>query len=112
MRSRKNAVPVPVTRDLLQEKQTEVARLARQASEAVDIVTRTMNELEGINQQIDNDLESLQNFCLRFDSVAPKKPSSIYKKGCVCHKEVPGYRSVIQSDQRQRRPAPGMWRKP
>ena len=53
MRSRKNAVPVPVTRDLLQEKQTEVARLARQASEAVDIVTRTMNELEGINQQID-----------------------------------------------------------
>ena len=56
MRSRKNAVPVPVTRDLLQEKQTEVARLARQASEAVDIVTRTMNELEGINQQIDNDL--------------------------------------------------------
>lgn len=47
MRSRKNAVPVPVTRDLLQEKQTEVARLARQASEAVDIVTRTMNELEG-----------------------------------------------------------------
>ena len=56
MRSRKNAVPVPVTRDLLQEKQTEIARLARQASEAVDIVTRTMNELEGINQQIDNDL--------------------------------------------------------
>lgn len=52
MRSRKNAAPVPVTRDLLQEKQTEVARLARQASEAVDIVTRTMNELEGINQQI------------------------------------------------------------
>ena len=50
MRFRKNAVPVPVTRDLLQEKQTEVARLARQASEAVDIVTRTMNELEGINQ--------------------------------------------------------------
>lgn len=39
MRFRKNAVPVPVTRDLLQEKQTEVARLARQASEAVDIVT-------------------------------------------------------------------------
>ena len=59
MRFRKNAVPVPVTRDLLQEKQTEVARLARQASEAVDIVTRTMNELEGINQQIDNDSKEL-----------------------------------------------------
>ena len=57
-------------------------------------------------------LESLQNFCLRFDSVAPKKPSSIYEKGRVCHEEVPGYRSVIQSDQRQRRPAPGMWREP
>ena len=49
MRFRKNAVPVPVTRDLLQEKQTEVARLARQASEAVDIVTRTMNELAEID---------------------------------------------------------------
>ena len=62
MRSRKNAVPVPVTRDLLQEKQTEVARLARQASEAVDIVTRTMNELEGINQQIDNDLAEIDAY--------------------------------------------------
>ena len=62
MRSRKNAVPVPVTRDLLQEKQTEVARLARQASEAVDIVTRTMNELEGINQQIDNDLAEIDTY--------------------------------------------------
>ena len=58
----KNAVPVPVTRDLLQEKQTEVARLARQASEAVDIVTRTMNELEGINQQIDNDLAEIDTY--------------------------------------------------
>lgn len=62
MRFRKNAVPVPVTRDLLQEKQTEVARLARQASEAVDIVTRTMNELEGINQQIDNDLAEIDTY--------------------------------------------------
>ena len=50
MRSRKNAVPVPVTRDLLQEKQTEVARLARQASEAVDIVTRTMLSLIHISE--------------------------------------------------------------
>lgn len=62
MRSRKNAVSVPVTRDLLQEKQTEVARLTRQASEAVDIVTRTMNELEGINQQIDNDLAEIDTY--------------------------------------------------
>ena len=66
MRSRKNAVPVPVTRDLLQEKQTEVARLARQASEAVDIVTRTMNELEGINQQIDNDLAEIDTYSTEY----------------------------------------------
>lgn len=62
MRSRKNTVTVPVTRDLLQEKQSEVSRLARQASEAVDIVTRTMNELEGINQQIDNDLAEIDAY--------------------------------------------------
>lgn len=30
----------------------------------------------------------------------------------MCHEEVPDYRSVIQSDQRQWRPAPDMWRKP
>lgn len=40
MRFRKNAVPVPVTRDLLQEKQT----------------------LEGINQQIDNDLAEIDTY--------------------------------------------------
>lgn len=64
MRSRKNTVPVPVTRDLLQEKQTEVARLARQASEAVDIVTRTMNELEGIAIPMDTvNVPDLTNLC-------------------------------------------------
>jgi hypothetical protein len=31
------------------EKQNEVARLARQANEAVDLVTRTINDLEGID---------------------------------------------------------------
>lgn len=62
MRSRKNIVSAPVVRDLLQEKQTEVACLARQASEAVDIVTRTMNELEGINQQIDNGLAEIDAY--------------------------------------------------
>lgn len=76
MRSRKNAVPVPVTRDLLQEKQTEVARLARQASEAVDIVTRTMNELEGINQQIDNDLAEIDTYSKELARHAPPCPSS------------------------------------
>lgn len=62
MRFHKNTVPAPVIRDLLQEKQTEVTRLARQASEAVDIVTRTMNELEGINQQIENDLAEIDAY--------------------------------------------------
>lgn len=62
MRFRKNTVPAPVIRDLLQEKQTEVARLARQANEAVDIVTRTMNELEGINQQIDSALDEIDAY--------------------------------------------------
>lgn len=59
---RKNRTPVPATLDLLQEKQNEVARLARQANEAVDIVTRTMNELEGINQQIDSDLAEIDAY--------------------------------------------------
>ena len=59
---RKNTVSVPDTRDLLQEKQAEVAHLARRASEAVDIVTKTMNELEGINQQIDNDLSEIDAY--------------------------------------------------
>lgn len=62
MKPRKNTTPAPVVRDLLQEKQTEVARLARQASEAVDIVTRTMNELEGINQQIDSALDEIDAY--------------------------------------------------
>ena len=62
MKSRKNTTPTPVIRDLLQEKQTEVARLARQASEAVDIVTRTMDELEGINQQIDSALDEIDAY--------------------------------------------------
>lgn len=56
------AVSVPVVRDLLQEKQSEVSRLERQASEAVDIVTQTMNDLEGINQQIDNALAEIETY--------------------------------------------------
>lgn len=62
MRLRRNAVHGPVPRDFLRERQTEVARLARQASEAVDIVTRTMNDLECINQQIDNDLAEIDAY--------------------------------------------------
>lgn len=43
----RKAVPVaPISHDILMEKQNEVARLARQANEAVDLVTRTINDLE------------------------------------------------------------------
>lgn len=44
------------------EKQNEVARLARQANEAVDLVTRTINDLEGINQQIDSALSEIDAY--------------------------------------------------
>lgn len=57
--------PVPalsVSHDILMEKQNEVARLARQANEAVDLVTRTINDLEGINQQIDSALSEIDAY--------------------------------------------------
>ena len=44
------------------EKQNEVALLARQASEAVDLVTRTISDLEGINQQIDGALSEIDTY--------------------------------------------------
>lgn len=53
---------VPVSHDILMEKQNEVARLARQANEAVDLVTRTINDLEGINQQIDGALSEIDAY--------------------------------------------------
>ena len=62
MRFRKNAVTVPVACDLLQEKQSEVSRLALQASDAVDIVARTMDELEDSNQQINNSLAEIDAY--------------------------------------------------
>ena len=42
------------SRDILREKQQEVDRLAQQADDAVELVTRTINRLELINQQIDD----------------------------------------------------------
>lgn len=56
---RKAAPVAPISHDILMEKQNEVARLARQANEAVDLVTRTINDLEGINQQIDSALSEI-----------------------------------------------------
>ena len=52
----------PISHDILMEKQNEVARLARQANEAVDLVTRTINDLEGINQQIDSALSEIDAY--------------------------------------------------
>jgi len=48
--------------DLLQEKQNEVARLSREANAAVDLVTRTMDNLGGINQQIDNAVSEIDDY--------------------------------------------------
>lgn len=59
----RKAVPAaPISHDILMEKQNEVARLARQANEAVDLVTRTINDLEGINQQIDSALSEIDAY--------------------------------------------------
>ena len=52
----------PISHDILVEKQNEVALLARQASEAVDLVTRTISDLEGINQQIDGALSEIDTY--------------------------------------------------
>ena len=52
----------PEVLDLLQEKQNRIAQLSRQASDAVDVVTRTMNSLEEINQQIDCDLDEIDAY--------------------------------------------------
>jgi len=48
--------------DLLQEKQNEVARLSREANAAVELVTRTMDNLEDINQQIDNAISEIDSY--------------------------------------------------
>jgi hypothetical protein len=54
--------PPPVTPDLLQKKQDKIARLEHQATESLAIVTKTINDLEGINQQIDNDLAEIDAY--------------------------------------------------
>ncbi len=44
----------PVSHDILREKKQQVESLERQAEDAVELVTRTINRLELINQQIDD----------------------------------------------------------
>ena len=58
----KATVPVTVSHDILQEKQNEIARLTRQANEAVDLVSRTINSLEDINQQIDSAISEIDAY--------------------------------------------------
>lgn len=48
--------------DILREKQQEVERLAQQADDAVELVTRTISRLELINQQIDNAMGEIDTY--------------------------------------------------
>ena len=58
----KATAPVVVSHDILQEKQNEIARLTRQADEAVDLVSRTINNLQDINQQIDSAISEIDAY--------------------------------------------------
>ena len=44
---------VTVSHDILKEKQDEVARLTRRADTAVNVVTRTIEDLVSVNNEID-----------------------------------------------------------
>lgn len=46
----------------MQEKRNEIARLTRQADEAVDLVSRTINNLQDINQQIDSAISEIDAY--------------------------------------------------
>lgn len=59
MFNKKVSVSVPITHDILLEKQGEVERLSRQANEAVDLVTRTISNLEDINRQLDSSMAEI-----------------------------------------------------
>lgn len=51
-----------ITRDILQEKQEEVNQLAEEAGQAVDLVNRTINQLEVINQQLDGGMLEIDEY--------------------------------------------------
>ncbi len=53
---------VPITHDILLEKQGEVEQLSQQASEAVDLVTRTISNLENINHQLDSGIAEIDAY--------------------------------------------------
>lgn len=48
--------------DFLLTKQNEISQLSQQADEAVDLVTRTMNGLELINQQLDSAISEIDEY--------------------------------------------------
>lgn len=62
MFNKKVPVPVPITHDILLEKQGEAERLSGQANEAVDLVTRTISNLEDINRQLDSGMAEIDAY--------------------------------------------------
>ena len=57
-----NKKSVSVSHDILREKQQQVESLERQADDAVELVTRTINRLELINQQIDDGMTEIDTY--------------------------------------------------
>lgn len=57
-----NKKSVPVSHDILREKQQQVESLERQADDAVELVTRTINRLELINQEIDDAMTEIDTY--------------------------------------------------
>lgn len=57
-----NKKSVSVSHDILREKQQQVESLERQADDAVELVTRTINRLELINQQIDDAMTEIDTY--------------------------------------------------
>lgn len=57
-----NKKSVLVSHDILREKQQQVESLERQADDAVELVTRTINRLELINQQIDDAMTEIDTY--------------------------------------------------
>lgn len=52
----------PVSHDILREKMQQVEALGRQAEDAVEIVTRAVNRLDLINQQIDDHMAEIDAY--------------------------------------------------
>lgn len=52
----------PVQRDILREKQEAVSRLTRKSDAAVNLVTRTISDLETVNQEITDALKDIDDY--------------------------------------------------